>query len=274
MYKYLRFPGFKSKALTLSYDDGVAADKKLISIMSSYGIKGTFNLNSGRIKAETKFYIGEGEVKKVYLDSGNEVALHGHMHLSLGDVSMQDGIADVYENRKALERICQKTVRGMAYANDSYSDKVIEYLKMLGVKYSRTTTPTHTFFMPNDWLRIKPTCHHNDEQLYSLAQEFVDFDIKKHYDPRPRLFYLWGHAYEFDEDNSWERIENFCKIIGNKEDIWYVTNEELYDYAKAYEALEFSVEDTFVYNPTLIDVYVQLDGVPFLIKSGEIKKLK
>ena len=33
MYKYIRFPGFKFKALTLSYDDGVRQDKRLISIM-------------------------------------------------------------------------------------------------------------------------------------------------------------------------------------------------------------------------------------------------
>lgn len=46
-YIFLRFPEFKDKTLTLSYDDGAIYDRKLIEIMNKYGLKGTFNLNSG-----------------------------------------------------------------------------------------------------------------------------------------------------------------------------------------------------------------------------------
>ena len=42
----MRFPGGKSKALTLSYDDGCQSDRKMIEILDRYGIKATFNLNS------------------------------------------------------------------------------------------------------------------------------------------------------------------------------------------------------------------------------------
>ena len=36
---FMRFPGGKSKALTLSYDDGVAQDIRLIEIMKKHGLK-------------------------------------------------------------------------------------------------------------------------------------------------------------------------------------------------------------------------------------------
>lgn len=39
------FPQGKKKALTLSYDDGVTQDERLIGLMQRYGIKGTFNIN-------------------------------------------------------------------------------------------------------------------------------------------------------------------------------------------------------------------------------------
>ena len=45
---FMMWPGFKRKALTLSYDDGTVFDKKLIEILDKNGIKCTFNLNSGR----------------------------------------------------------------------------------------------------------------------------------------------------------------------------------------------------------------------------------
>ena len=44
---FMRFPDFKPKALTVSYDDGVRQDKRLIEILQKYGLKRTFNLNSG-----------------------------------------------------------------------------------------------------------------------------------------------------------------------------------------------------------------------------------
>ena len=44
---YMKFKDGKSKALTLSYDDAVVQDIRLIGIMDKYGIKGTFNVNSG-----------------------------------------------------------------------------------------------------------------------------------------------------------------------------------------------------------------------------------
>ena len=36
----------KMKAVTFSYDDGVAQDRRLVEILNKYGLKSTFNLNS------------------------------------------------------------------------------------------------------------------------------------------------------------------------------------------------------------------------------------
>lgn len=41
------FPEGKRKAFTLSYDDGVIQDKKLVEIFNRHDLKATFNLNSG-----------------------------------------------------------------------------------------------------------------------------------------------------------------------------------------------------------------------------------
>ena len=53
---FLRFPGGKIKTLTLSYDDGVEQDEKLVDLMVKYGLKGTFNLNSGVYAKEGTVY--------------------------------------------------------------------------------------------------------------------------------------------------------------------------------------------------------------------------
>ena len=37
----------KKKAITFSYDDGVTQDIRLIELFNKYGLKCTFNINSG-----------------------------------------------------------------------------------------------------------------------------------------------------------------------------------------------------------------------------------
>ena len=46
MDRIMLFPGKKRKVLTLSYDDGVEQDIRLVEIMKKHGLKGTFNINT------------------------------------------------------------------------------------------------------------------------------------------------------------------------------------------------------------------------------------
>lgn len=273
----MRFPDFKEKAVTLSYDDGVAQDKRLIAIMQKYGIKGTFNVNSGmfgKTPTEFKGRMTAEEAYKLYVESGNEVAVHGYKHRSLAEVDSAFALDDILSDRKALEKLFGKLVKGMAYANGSYNDEVVEQLKMSGIHYSRTTVSTEKFDIPTDWLRLSATCHHNNPRLMELAKEFVEGAQSPYFWwKRPRLFYLWGHSYEFDNNDNWNVIEEFCEYVGGREDIWYATNGEIYDYVQAFDRLEFSADGELVYNPSAIDVYLDHLNGRFIVKAGQTVSL-
>jgi len=79
----------KSKVLTLSYDDGPVQDIRLIQIFDRYGIKATFNLNSGCYLPEDvsrqKFdgRMKASEAMALYQNSPHEVAAHGFHHGSM-----------------------------------------------------------------------------------------------------------------------------------------------------------------------------------------------
>ena len=272
---YLRFPNFRQKALTLSYDDGVTADKHLIDIMSKNGLKGTFNINSGKFAAESAgFRLTEEEAVALYSDSGNEVAIHGAHHIPLTYIDDTMGINEIFADRKNLERLFQKPVQGMAYANGVYNDEVVEMLKKCGVLYARTTKSTEAFEIPEDWLRLPTTCHHKNPRLMELADLFLAEPTSRNFwTNRAKLFYLWGHSYEFDYDNNWEIIERFAELVGNRPDVWYATNMEIYEYVRAYKRLQFSSNEDFVYNPSNIDVYIDYFGKQVCVKAGELKKI-
>lgn len=276
---YVRFPDFKNKALTLSYDDGIRQDKRLISIMKKHGLKGTFNINSELFgntydgKTE-KGSMTVQEASELYIPSGMEVAIHGCKHLSLSRVSYPLAVNDVAEDRKNLESLFGGIVDGMAYANGDYSDKTVEILKACGIKYARTTISTERFDLPSDWLRLPTTCHHDNPRLMELAKQFVE--SKEHpyfWANHSQMFYLWGHSYEFDNNDNWNVIEEFAEYVGNRDDIWYATNGEIYNYLQACDRLEFSMDGTFVYNPSGIDVYINFIGKKAVIPAGKTVKI-
>ena len=87
------------------------------------------------------------------------------------------------------------------------------------------------------------------------------------------LFYLWGHSYEFNDNDNWNVIEEFAEYIGNREDIWYATNGEIYDYVQAFNGLQFAANGAFIRNPSATDVYVCYRGKNVLVPAGKTVKV-
>ena len=85
--------------------------------------------------------------------------------------------------------------------------------------------------------------------------------------------YVWGHAYEFDDNNNWEVIEKFCEAAGGDPDIWYATNIEIFDYVTAMRRCELSADRTMLYNPSATSVWVKAAGKLTECKGGEMTKL-
>ncbi|MBQ3597605.1 MAG: polysaccharide deacetylase family protein [Clostridia bacterium] len=272
----MRFPGFKMKALTLSYDDGVVFDRKLMQIMDEYGLKGTFNINTGLFaNSEDSRRLTKEGAYKLYANSGHEVAVHGVKHLSLPNFTTAAMANDILNDRKELEKMFDRLIFGCAYANGHYDQESIDVLKTCGIKYSRGVKSTERFDVPqkDEWLKLSPTCHHKNPKLMELAEKFVNYNEEDWgmFYRRPMLFYLWGHSYEFNDNNNWEIIENFAKYVGKRDDVWYATNIEIYNYVTAYDNLEYSVEYDKVYNPSNIDVYLFfVGGRRVLAKAGQV----
>ena len=100
-----------------------------------------------------------------------------------------------------------------------------------------------------------------------LAKRFIE--EKSHYYCDNWLFYVWGHSYEFDNNNNWDVIEEFAEYIGGRKDVWYATNIEIYDYVKAYERLETSIDKHIINNSSSIDIWFCEQGKTYCVKGGQ-----
>lgn len=265
----MRFPGGRKKAVTLSYDDGVEQDQKLIEIMRRYGLKGTFNVNSGLCgkPAVVGRRLSMEDMVSLYPNAGMEVAVHSYTHPYLDLLPPALCAEEIRKDRAELEANFHTLIRGMAYPMGTYSEKTVQAAKMLGIAYARTTESTGGFGIPEEWLRLRPTCRHADPRLMELARGFVEDRIPAC--GKPQLFYLWGHSYEFDMQDNWSLIGEFAAAVGNREEIWYATNMEIYDCVEGFRNLQFSLAGDQVYNPSCKSVYLDDGDRQYCIGAGE-----
>jgi peptidoglycan/xylan/chitin deacetylase (PgdA/CDA1 family) len=223
------FPKGKMKALTVSYDDGVEQDRNLIEILNRHGIKATFNLNSGIQSGAAQWETGGYAIRRMNIEGlpelyrGHEIAVHTLTHPHLETLDEATIINEIAEDKHNLERIFGKSVIGMAYPFGTYNAAVKRAVRDCGLCYARGVVSTHSFQLGGDLIEFQPTLHHKDTHLMELAETFV-----KAKPDTPQLFYLWGHSYEFDINNNWNIIEDFCHLVASRDDIFYGTNAEVF----------------------------------------------
>ncbi len=256
------FPRGKLKALTMSYDDGPIHDRRLVEIFNRCAIRGTFHLNSGPLGKEGK--ITREEVATLY--EGHEVSCHTTKHYFLERIPNMEVVRQIITDKEALESLCGYVVRGMSYPFGTHDERSVEILRSMGMKYSRTTASHNGFGLPDDFMLWHPTCHHKG----GIMEKLERFKNGKY---PLSLFYVWGHSYEFNNDNNWELMEEFCAAAQGMDDTWYATNIEIYDYVTAMRNCEMSADCAMIYNPSATSVWVEIDGKLIECKGGEHTKL-
>lgn len=171
---FMRFPQFKTRAVTLSFDDGYIDDRKMIEILNRYGVKCTFNLNGGTIEGNSAKVQFE-EFDELY--KGHEIAAHTYTHPHLNTLDLGGIAYQIIKDREILEEKTGELIRGFAYPYGlSETDGMIECIKSCGIEYGRTTVSTHNFELPKDYLRWNPTCHQADSKFPELAENFFKSD--------------------------------------------------------------------------------------------------
>ncbi len=263
----LLFPGFKTKALTFSFDDGIDSDIETMELIKKYDVKATFNLCSGEsksIKDEDVRKPGQlcmplslNKAKTLFSDPHAEVASHGYIHPAYGHIAPSDALYDMLTDRRELEELFGCLVRGHAYPYASFNEDVMEMMRLSGFAYARSADSRYDFKLPleDEWFHWRPTCHWRDGECDQLVNDFTTQDNLYYHG---WLFYIWGHSYEFREtEDGFDRFEALLKKLAFRDDTWYATNIEICEYVKAFRSLIYFADGKAAYNPTQIDIYMR-----------------
>lgn len=268
------FPKNKRVAVTTSFDDGHTHDRRIVGAFNEWGLKGTFNLNSGLLRREgtpspdgARSYLDASEVADLY--RGHEVAIHTATHPHLPRLDASQIALEVLEDRKALEDLVGYPVRGMAYPYGTYDQRTIDLLRSLGIVYCRTCENAEPCFPPKDPLAWPATAHQY------AAGPSVPERFQHLYDNSRRggVFFIWGHGFEFHDRNDWEALERIYRPLSGKPDVWYCTNIDLFDYDDARKRLVIAANRRTAFNPSGLAVTILVDGVVMEIPPGATRSL-
>lgn len=225
------------RIITFSFDDGVTQDIRFVEILNKYGLKCTFNLNSellgkpGELNINGKKIkhnkVNSADVRAIY--SGHEIAAHTLTHPFLPECTPQEIIRQVEEDRLNLSELAGYAVVGFAYpgGGKNYNESVADTIRCkTAVKYARTIQENFMFDKQKELFAFKPTLSltKNRDKVENITNAFFSGDSDG-----DRLFYIWGHSYEFDVDNSWDYLEEFCKKISGKDNVLYLTNKDAFE---------------------------------------------
>lgn len=218
----------KNKAVTFSYDDGIEQDIRLVDIFNTYGMKCTFNLNSGLMTPESCWENKGVHIKRMTPDrlpelyKGHEIAVHCRTHPALTGLDDDAVRREIADDRSALEKLFGTEIRGMAYPYGAYDERVMRIAGECGIRFARTCADTYGFSLPGTPLAFGASCRHAYAGLKELLEFFLAYEGEE-----PAVFCLWGHSYEFDVDGNWDVIEALCKRLAGRSDIFFGTNSEV-----------------------------------------------
>jgi len=240
----------------MSYDDGSEHDRRLVDIFNKYGIRGTFNLNSGLL-GEKSGIISRGEVRTLY--QGHEIASHTRNHRELSMLPSEEIRLQIRADKESLEELSEHSIRGFAYPFGTYDPRVADIVREVGIEYARTIGDSRGFNISRDFLALSPTCHHN--VAMEVGRRLVE---SKSQDIETMI--VWGHSYELDgvmsSDNTknWDYIENFIRMMHNDKTIWFATTIEVVDYVRGVRELKFSGSDSWVSNSSQVSLWIRVNG--------------
>ncbi|MBQ2746282.1 MAG: polysaccharide deacetylase family protein [Clostridia bacterium] len=272
----------KAKTVTFSYDDGTAQDVRLVKLFNKYGLKCTFNFIAGKCDNACFMINDNGKCSWDKSDAlrecfkGHEIANHSLTHPNLPKLSDEECRKEILEAKKILEENFGYEVRGFVAPGGDWNEHVLDIMRECGVVYNRISTSNFEFTLPEDFLKWDPT-HTGHYFLHEHGKQVIsDFLTTK---TELACLYIYGHSYEFNimhcyNQESWADIpdrwgyfeELVCRRLAFKDDIWYATNIEIYDYVTAMRKAE--IGDTYIINPTDTELFFDVNGEVVSVKPN------
>ena len=263
------YPQGCPKAFNITYDDGVLQDVRFVELLNKYGIKGTFNLNSELIKNEFEWIHECGMVVKrlpesvvVSLYEGHEVASHTLTHPYMYNLSENEMMYQLAEDKKNLQELFGQEIYGFAVPFDYYSEMIAKCVRNCGFEYGRNSEESYSYTPNEDYYYWRAGTFHLSPGFMEFVEGFF------HTEEELAVCQIVGHAYDLDVENMWDVMERIFQRVKEDETILPMTTIEMARYLKAMR--NTIVTETEIRNYSDLDLWFEVNGDTIVVKPGKV----
>jgi peptidoglycan-N-acetylglucosamine deacetylase len=226
--------------VTSSWDDGHKYDLRLARMLEQYGLKATFYISPRNSEFAEGDLLTEQGIREI--GHNFEIGSHTVTHPRLPTIPRSQAKKEIADSRNILQDITGQPVSSFCYPYGAYTSVHRQLVKDSGYRYARTVA-CYAFTVEDAY--EAPTSLHaysywSDVYKIALFARFRLANIRRyrswdclgramfdHIAGTGGIFHLWGHSWEVDLHNDWERLEGLFRYIGARTGVKYVTNGEL-----------------------------------------------
>jgi peptidoglycan/xylan/chitin deacetylase (PgdA/CDA1 family) len=232
----------KHVLVTTSWDDGHKLDLKLARLLNKYGIRGTFYISPNNREFNKMDLLSDSEI--IEISKNFEIGAHTLTHPRLSTVSSVESYDEISGSRQYLEMVTGRRIVSFSYPGGDYDSTHVSQVKKAGFKLARTTkrfagsigekryeipTSIHAY---KHWSDIKKIATISNFDYMNFFKYFSNWDqlaivFFNHIMQNGQIFHLWGHSWEIEKHNDWDKLEKVLKHIANRRNVMYGTNAEL-----------------------------------------------
>jgi len=228
------------KYITTSWDDGHPLDFKIAELLTKYNLPGTFYIPKQNEEHEV---MCEKDVQQ--LAAHFEIGGHTLSHIRLHNVTSATLKYEITGSFYWLTELLDDMPVSFCFPGGAFNKKAITYAFDAGYKVLRTTELLST---ASSRMELMPTTiqvlpHSRTTYLKHLIKrgkianmirwmktfstidllEMTDFYLNE-IEENDGCFHLWGHSWEIEEHNLWQKLEAIFKHIANRRNFSYVNN--------------------------------------------------
>ena len=202
-----------NKIFLISFDDGTVWDGRFVELLNKYGMKATFNLNSG-LEDFVWQYEDRFPVRRQILSEtveqyrGHEVASHTLHHHWLNSLTPPQLSREVGEDCENLRKIFGLDEIGFGVPFTACGEREVNIIKKY-VRYIRLSEFKDTFALPEDPYHIPIHALYNQPDIRQRIAAFAQNDLPV------SLFVMAGHSYELEVLNHWEYMEELLQYVAS-----------------------------------------------------------
>lgn len=221
-----------------SWDDGHPLDIRIAELLDRYDLSGSFYIPIRN--QEGREVMNKEDIR--LLDSNFDIGSHTLDHIFLDTLPSEQCYDQIRLGKDTLEDYVGHDVKGFCYPGGKYNASIIKMLKELDITHARTVAnfslephsdnlsgnfeiPTTLQFYPHK----KLVYYSNYIKQLNYSKRYPAFKtmifskvwlnslcslFEKHADS-DKIFHIWGHSWEIDEQNLWGELESFLKFVSS-----------------------------------------------------------